>query len=57
MPAGVVGAEPERDLAVLRVGASGLPVAQPNAAPLRVGQLVVAIGSPGGWTSLLPLGS
>src|SRR5262245_48294404 len=48
LPAGVVGAEPERDLAVLRVGASGLPVAQLHAAPLRVGQLVVAIGNPYG---------
>ena len=48
MPAGVIGAEPERDLAVLRVGASGLPVAELSAAPLRVGQLVVAIGNPYG---------
>jgi S1-C subfamily serine protease len=48
MPAGVLGAEPERDLAVLRVGASGLPVAELRAAPLRVGQLVVAIGNPYG---------
>src|SRR5690349_11844085 len=30
MPAGVLGAEPERDLAVLRVGASSLPVAELN---------------------------
>src|SRR6266508_1252880 len=48
LPAGVLGAEPERDLAVLRVGVSGLPVAELNAAPLRVGQLVVAIGNPYG---------
>jgi S1-C subfamily serine protease len=48
MPAGVLGAEPERDLAVLRVGAGGLPVAELSAAPLRVGQLVVAIGNPYG---------
>jgi S1-C subfamily serine protease len=48
MPAGVLGAEPERDLAVLRVGAGGLPVAELRAAPLRVGQLVVAIGNPYG---------
>jgi serine protease Do len=48
MPAGVLGAEPERDLAVLRVGESGLPVAELRAAPLRVGQLVVAIGNPHG---------
>jgi S1-C subfamily serine protease len=48
LPAGVVGAEPQRDLAVLRVGEGGLPVAQLSAAPLRVGQLVVAIGNPYG---------
>ena len=48
LPAGVLGAEPERDLAVLRVGASGLPVAELNTAPLRVGQLVIAIGNPYG---------
>lgn len=48
LPAGVLGAEPERDLAVLRVGMSGLPVAELSATPLRVGQLVVAIGNPYG---------
>jgi serine protease Do len=48
LPAGVIGAQPERDLAVLRVGQSGLPVAELNAAPLRVGQLVIAIGNPYG---------
>ena len=46
--AGVIGAQPERDLAVLRVGQSGLPVAGLSSAPLRVGQLVVAIGNPYG---------
>ncbi|MFO7167921.1 MAG: trypsin-like peptidase domain-containing protein [Chloroflexota bacterium] len=48
LPAGVLGAERERDLAVLQVGESGLPVAELSAAPLRVGQLVVAIGNPFG---------
>jgi serine protease Do len=48
LPAGVIGAEPKRDLAVLRVGQSGLPVAELHAAPLRVGQLVIAIGNPYG---------
>jgi S1-C subfamily serine protease len=48
LPAGVLGAEPAKDLAVLRVAAGGLPVAQLSAAPLRVGQLVVAIGNPFG---------
>src|SRR5688572_15932380 len=37
LPAGVIGAQPERDLAVLRVGESGLPVAELYAAPPRVG--------------------
>jgi serine protease Do len=48
LPAGVIGAQPERDLAVLRVGQGGLPVAELNSAALRVGQLVVAIGNPYG---------
>ena len=48
LPAGVIGAQPERDLAVLRVGQDGLPVAELHAAPLRVGQLVIAIGNPYG---------
>lgn len=48
LPAGVIGAQPERDLAVLRVGQDGLPVAELSSAPLRVGQLVVAIGNPYG---------
>ena len=48
LPAGVIGTLPGRDLAVLRVGQSGLPVAELNAAPPRVGQLVIAIGNPYG---------
>lgn len=48
LPAGVLGAEPAKDLAVLRVAEGRLPVAQLSAAPLRVGQLVVAIGNPFG---------
>jgi S1-C subfamily serine protease len=48
LPAGVIGAQPERDLAVLRVGQRGLPVAELHGAPLRVGQLVIAIGNPYG---------
>jgi S1-C subfamily serine protease len=48
MPAGVIGAQPERDLAVLRVGQAGLPVAELYATPPRVGQLVIAIGNPYG---------
>src|SRR4051812_47561167 len=48
LPAGVIGAQPERDLAVLRVGLAGLPVAELYAATPRVGQLVIAIGNPYG---------
>ncbi|MEM8530175.1 MAG: trypsin-like peptidase domain-containing protein [Chloroflexota bacterium] len=48
LPAGVIGAEPAQDLAILRVGVKGLPVAQLSTAPLRIGQLVVAIGNPYG---------
>jgi S1-C subfamily serine protease len=50
--AGVEYADPANDLAVLRIGALGLPVAELNAGPLRVGQLVIAIGNPFGlnWT-------
>ncbi len=46
--AGVEYADPSVDLAVLRIGALGLPVAELNAGPLRVGQLVIAIGNPYG---------
>jgi len=50
--AGVEYGDSAVDLAVLRIGAIGLPVAELNAKPLRVGQLVVAIGNPYGlnWT-------
>ena len=50
--AGVVGLEPAIDLAVLRIGASHLPVAELSRHPLKVGQLVIAIGNPYGfgWT-------
>ncbi len=50
--AGVEAAEPAADLAVLRAAAHNLPVAELASYPLKVGQLVVAIGNPYGlgWT-------
>src|SRR5437764_8535226 len=50
--AGLVGNDPEVDVAVLRIGADHLPVAELGRAPLRVGQLVIAVGNPYGlnWT-------
>ncbi|HEY7347401.1 MAG TPA: trypsin-like peptidase domain-containing protein [Ktedonobacterales bacterium] len=50
--AGLLGIEPEYDLAVLRIGAQNLPVAELGRNSLRVGQLVIAIGNPYGlgWT-------
>ncbi|HWQ28362.1 MAG TPA: trypsin-like peptidase domain-containing protein [Dehalococcoidia bacterium] len=53
LPAAVEFADPAVDIAVLRVAAPGpLPVAQLLSAPVKVGQLVVAIGNPFGlsWT-------
>jgi S1-C subfamily serine protease len=53
LPAVVEFAEPAVDVAVLRVVTTGtLPVAELISAPVRVGQLVVAIGNPFGlaWT-------
>ena len=50
--AAVAGAERDADLAVLRIGGRDLPVAELGDYPLRIGQLVVAIGNPYGfgWT-------
>ncbi len=50
--AGLVGADSEVDVAVVRIGADHLPVAEMGRAPLKVGQLVIAVGNPYGlnWT-------
>lgn len=50
--AGLLGSDPAVDVAVLRIGADHLPVAELGRAPLRVGQLAIAIGNPYGlnWT-------
>lgn len=50
--AGLLGSDSNVDVAVLRVGADHLPVAELGRAPLRVGQLAIAVGNPYGlnWT-------
>lgn len=50
--AGLVGVDAEVDVAVVRIGADRLPVAEMGRAPLKVGQLVIAVGNPYGlnWT-------
>ncbi len=53
----VVGADPWTDLAIVQANSSGLPYASfGDSSKLRVGQLVVAIGSPFGFESTVTAG-
>ncbi len=56
MEATVVGTDPANDLAVIRVGANGLPVPVGDSSKLLVGETVVAFGSPEGLQNTVTQG-
>ena len=57
VPARLIGIDPATDLAVVRANANGLPSVQlGDSAVLRVGQLVIAIGNPLGFSNTVSTG-
>lgn len=50
-PAIVIGSDPRADLAMLKIPARGLPVAEFQTAPVRRGQWAIALGNPYGLAS------
>ncbi len=53
----IAGRDPATDLAVIRAGTNGLPIAElGDSDSLRVGQLVIAIGNPLGFQSTVSTG-
>jgi S1-C subfamily serine protease len=57
LPGGVVKEDRQRDLAVLQVSASGLtPVSPGDSNALRVGEFVIAVGNPFGFTGAASTG-
>jgi S1-C subfamily serine protease len=55
--ADVIGDDPDTDIAVIRIGASGLPAARLGSSRgLRVGQLAIAIGNPYGFQHTVTAG-
>jgi S1-C subfamily serine protease len=57
LPAEMVGDDPDTDLAVIKIGASGLAYAQfTDSTRLKVGQIAIAIGSPYGFQHTVTAG-
>lgn len=56
VPARVIGTDPATDLAVLKVGLTGLPVVPVARQPVRVGDVVLAIGNALGLSNTVTMG-